>query len=268
MFLPLFINGQNRAVSKPMSKKKDAYDNRFKYNSDEFRKHVTISIDGGFTALRGENKSHKLSYNGRLGLVYNFSQYISVKANVGYGLFDGDFSNHNKTLLEANYFEALIRFRIDLISIFKGYSFGRKTNIYPTIGAGQVQSRIKFKNADNTITGIGYDNGMEGYTAAGGLSGRIVVLTYSLGVEIERKINNNWWLYIDLMAARADSDRIDGIVTVNSSNDWHATANIGLNYKIRKKEKSKSPPNCYDSPKKLLLTGDHKRHNTLIFNTL
>lgn len=257
MLLPLFVNGQNPAVSKPMSKKKDAVNDRFKYNPDKdntkFKKHVTISIDGGLTALRGENKSHKLSYNGRLGIGYQFSRYLSVKANVGYGLLDGDFSNHRKTVLEANYFEAMLRLRIDLISVFKGYNSGRKTNIYPTLGAGQIQSRIKFKNADNTITGIGYDNEMEGYTAAGGLSGRIVALTYSLGVEIERQINNKWGLYIDLTATYADSDRIDGIATVYSSNDWYATANIGFNYKIRKKERWKLPPSCYDSPKKTLI---------------
>lgn len=238
MLCPMLIYGQNRAVYGPKNKKKDAVDFRFRFSREKditkFKRHIFVSLDGGLNALSAENINYKPSYNARMGIGFQFSPCLSVKASLGYGLLDGDFFNHRKTLIESNYYEATLRLRIDLFTLFGGYNTGRKYNVYPLIGVGQIQSRIKFKNADNTITGIGYEG--EGNTAAGGLSGRIVALTYSMGAEVERRLTQRLSLYVDIMTFYADSDRIDGIIIPYSSNDWYVTGNIGINFKILKKD--------------------------------
>lgn len=239
---PLLVYGHTNFLYSFKNKKKTPVDNRFKPHSTSFKRHFILNIDGGISMLRAENKEYKQSYNGRLGITYQFSKYLGVKANLGYGLLNGDFSNHGKTLIESNYYEATLRLRIDFLTLINGYDINRKVNIYPTIGVGQMQSRIKFRNKDNTITAIGYDDANS--VSAGGISGRIVALTYSIGGEIEIAVTNNIGLYIDATAFYADSDRIDGIVILNSSNDWYITGNIGLNFKLKDNYKKRTTLEC------------------------
>lgn len=191
-------------------------------------------MECGGSLLNAENIEYIPSYDGRIGIGYQFSPIFSVKANLGYGKLDGDFSNHNKELLESDYLEAVLLLRIDFLSIFGGYNGYRKINIYPHLGAGQMQSKVKYLNrSNNTVTHIGY-SGVG--TPGTGISSRLVALTYTLGLEINMNLSKNVSVYLDMSTFYADSDRIDGIPILNSSNDWYNTCNIGLNFKLRKRD--------------------------------
>lgn len=239
--LPFLLQGQGVGVMPNKKKGNTPVDYRFRYNKsydyNNFKRYFFITAEAGASLLNAENKDYIPSYNGRIGLGYQITPVVGIKGNLGYGNLDGDFSNHTKTLLHADYLEATLNLRIDFSTLCSGYNYNRRFSIFPHLGLGQIQSRAQYLNNNtNVVSYVGYANGTPGT----GISKRIVAFTYSMGCEISIMISTNLSFYMDLTTFYADSDRIDGIPILNSSNDWYNTCNFGLNYKLRKQDNDRS----------------------------
>ncbi len=191
-----------------------------------------ISGDLGLGILNGDFSKMKPDMNGHLGVGYKFDEYLGLKANVGYGSFNGGYENHN--LEQLNYFEANLNLTLDLTNIILGYNPDRKFSAIPHIGLGQLQYRINLTNADgSTFFKAGYSK--DSNVDKGGINGRKVVATVPMGLELNYKINPQWNVYLDFTTNYTDSDLIDGLKPGDHHSDWFYSINLGANYVLNNK---------------------------------
>lgn len=194
----------------------------------EFTRYVYLSGDFGLGILRGENTSNKLGYNGHIGIGYQFDKYVGLKANIGYGSLNGGFENI--TINKLNYLETNINLTFDLTHIIFGYKPDRKFKAIPHIGFGQIQYRLDaLNNNGDAFNQIGFNDVID--SENGGFSGRKVIATVPLGLELDYAIGKRWSLFFDITATYTDGDLIDGF-NGDYINDWYLTMNIGANYKL------------------------------------
>ncbi|MBR4156334.1 MAG: outer membrane beta-barrel protein [Bacteroidales bacterium] len=193
---------------------------------------IYVSGDLGLGILNGDFNKLKLDMNGHLGVGYKFDNYIGLKANVGYGSFNGGYENH--ILEESNYFEANLNLTLDLTNIILGYNPDRKFSAIPHIGLGQLQYRINLTNTDgSTYFREGY--GKDSNVSEGGINGRKSIATIPMGLELNYKINPQWNVYLDFTTNYSDSDLIDGLKPGDHHNDWFYSINLGANYVFNNK---------------------------------
>lgn len=196
-------------------------------NTPSSSNNLYISGDLGLGILNGDFSKKKPGMNGHLGVGYKFDEYIGLKANVGYGSFNGGYENLN--LEELNYFETNINFTLDLTNAILGYNPDRKFSAIPHIGLGQIQYRINLTNADGSTyfkDGFSKDSNVN----KGGLNGRKTIATIPMGLELNYKINPQWNVYLDFTSNYTDSDLIDGLKPGDHHNDWFYSINLGANY--------------------------------------
>ena len=193
-----------------------------------------ISGDLGLGILNGDFNKLKLDMNGHLGVGYKFDNYIGLKANVGYGSFNGGYENHN--LEQLNYLEANINLTLDLTNIILGYNPDRKFSAIPHIGIGQLQYRINLTNTDgSTYFKEGYSKDSHVNKNKGGINGRKPIATIPMGLELNYKVNPQWNVYLDFTTNYTDSDLIDGLKSGDHHNDWFYSINLGANYVLNNK---------------------------------
>ena len=191
-----------------------------------------ISGDLGLGILNGDFNKLKLDMNGHLGVGYKFDNYIGLKANVGYGSFNGGYENHN--LEQLNYLEANLNLTLDLTNIILGYNPDRKFSAIPHIGIGQLQYRINLTNTDgSTYFKEGYSK--DSNVNKGGINGRKNIATIPMGLELNYKVNPQWNVYLDFTTNYTDSDLIDGLKPGDHHNDWFYSINLGANYVLNNK---------------------------------
>lgn len=200
-----------------------------------FLKNLYVSGDLGSGILDGDNTGVKLGFNGHLGLGFQFSKWVGIKVNLGYGSLDGKFETVNKhPIYKLNYLETNINLTFNLMNIIFGFKPERKFEVIPHIGYGQIQYRLGSQFAN-----FGYDDS--------GIFGRKVVAEIPFGVEVDYALTNRWMLFLDFTANHSDTDLIEGLVA-NNNNDWFHSISIGANYKFKFFECKK----CLEKPENLI----------------
>ena len=191
----------------------------------QFNDYVYVSGDLGLGLLAGDNTGLKVGLNGHVGMGYQFDNIFGIKANFGFGGLNGKYEG--LTLDKQNYFEANLNLTMSVLDMILGYNPDRRFNVVPHIGLGQIQYKAKMLNENETLfSEQGYD----------GSSGRKVVATLPLGVELNYAINPAWNVFVDFTSTFTDSDRIDGIAS-GVHNDWFSSVNLGATYKLNKHER-------------------------------
>lgn len=191
----------------------------------QFNDYVYVSGDLGLGLLGADNSALKVGMNGHAGIGYQFDNILGIKANLGFGGLNGGYENH--ALDKQNYFEANINLTLNLMDVILGYKPERRFNVTPHIGFGQVQYRTRLlDNNENFI-------GEQGYA---GNSGREVVATVPMGLELNFAVNQSWKIFVDFTANFTDTDKLDGIVS-GVHNDWFSSVNLGTTYKLNKNER-------------------------------
>ena len=191
----------------------------------QFNDYVYVSGDLGLGLLAGDNTGLKVGLNGHVGMGYQFDNIFGIKANFGFGGLNGKYEG--LTLDKQNYFEANLNLTMSVLDMILGYNPDRRFNVVPHIGFGQIQYKAKMLNENETLfSEQGYD----------GSSGRKVVATLPLGVELNYAINPAWNVFVDFTSTFTDSDRIDGIAS-GVHNDWFSSVNLGATYKLNKHER-------------------------------
>lgn len=191
--------------------------------TESFKDYAYVSGDLGLGFLKGDNSGLKLGMNGHLGIGYQFDNILGIKANLGFGGLNGEYSNY--VINKSNYFEGNLNLTVNLTDIILGYNPDRKFSIVPHIGIGQVRYKIKLDNNNNEQV---YENG---YNER---DGRKVVATIPMGAEVNYIINPSWRVHLDFTANYADTDLLDGIAS-GDHNDWFSTLNLGATYRLGSK---------------------------------
>ncbi|MBO7286748.1 MAG: outer membrane beta-barrel protein [Bacteroidales bacterium] len=201
-----------------------------------FSKYLYLSADLGSGILDGDNDGIKLGFNGHLGVGFQFSKWMGVKLNLGYGNLDGKFNLNSEvvTISKLNYFDANINVTFSLMNIIFGFNPERKFDAIPHVGIGQIQYRLV-----NHFNRYGYEDK--------GIGGRKIVASVPLGIELNYSLNNKWFLFLDFTANYADSDIIEGL-PINDNNDWFHAISIGANYKIKTFKSKERPENLIKAP--------------------
>lgn len=185
----------------------------------KFNDYVYVSGDLGLGLLAGDNTGFKVGMNGHVGLGYQFDNIFGLKANFGFGGLNGKYEG--LTLDKQNYFEANVNLTMSVFDLILGYNPDRRFNIVPHVGLGQLQYKAKMMEEDAVFSEQGYD----------GSSGRKVVASLPLGVEVNFAINQAWKVFVDFTSTFTDSDRIDGIAS-GVHNDWFSSVNLGTTYRL------------------------------------
>lgn len=204
-----------------------------------FNEQIYATGSIGVNALNGENTKMKIGMNGYLGLGYQFDKYVGIKANIGYGGFNGEFEG--MSFDKQNFIETNLSLTFDLTHIVFGYNPERRLGIVPHIGIGQLQYRTILVN----------NNGDELYNSAdgdgdSGIGDRKIVGTVPMGLELNYLVSPRWKLYLDFNANFADSDRLDGLIG-DFKNDWLYSVNLGTAYRLTNDNFTGSLTNLFKS---------------------
>lgn len=191
----------------------------------QFNDYVYVSGDLGLGLLAGDNSGLKAGLNGHVGIGYQFDNILGIKTNLGFGGLNGKYES--LTLDKQNYFEANINLTVNLMDVILGYNPDRKFNVTPHVGFGQIQYKTtKLNDNGETVSELGNQ----------GNSGRKVVATVPMGLELNYAINPSWKIFADFTANFTDSDRLDGVAS-GVHNDWFSSFNLGATYKLSKHDK-------------------------------
>ena len=197
----------------------------------------TIGFDEGATLLFGDNKPWDFkNVRPEIGIFggYTFAKHFSVYARLSAGTVRGKLDK-TLTIENASFLGADINLAVDLVSLLWGYNPDRVFGLVPHIGFGQIQYQTRAYVNGNLVK-YGYDDATT--TLKGkGIGGRRIAWELPMGVRFDFNLNRKCALFLDIMATRTDTDRLDAYATSSSKHyDWFSAGLVGFRYNFRKND--------------------------------
>ena len=202
----------------------------------------TVGFDEGATLLFGDNKAWDFkNVRGEIGIFggYTFAKHFSVYGRISAGTVRGKLDKVF-TIENASFFAYDLNLGADLISLIMGYNPDRVFGMTPHIGIGQMQYQTR-AIVNGQLVKYGYDDATT--TKKGnGIGGRRIIWELPMGVRFDFNLNRNCAIFVDVMATRTDTDRLDVYATKSSKHyDWFSAGLIGFRYNFRKADPAPAP---------------------------
>lgn len=251
---PLTFLGQNsksykaKTNSTPIARVKQNFNG--KQISDNTYFYLIAGV--GTNLLHGDNgRRYEPGFNGNISIGLQLHKYVGLEGKVGYSTLSGKYYGVESHF--SNTFETNINLMINLTNIIFGNQSGRKYDIIPHIGWGQLQSRGRVVYENGKKTSYGYENYLEHNNNlidgkidgrfnpnGGGIGGRVVSRMHSAGILFNYIINDSFKVGLDIISTRADTDRLDA-VPAGYHYDWFTTFDVRVQYRLRFREHKTSP---------------------------
>ncbi|MGN0032818.1 MAG: hypothetical protein ACI358_03425 [Candidatus Limimorpha sp.] len=203
-----------------------------KPNRNGFKNYLYVTADAGANALTGDVNKFKPSFNGNIGLGWQFDNIFGIKGNIGGGMLRGE-QDGNFTINKGNYFKGDLNLTISFLDLVAGYNPNRAITLTPHVGVGVIHFRTSKVNNDGTISSIGYNNDDANNLAGKGIGKRKVETLVPFGLDIAYNLSPKWDLFLDVTSCYSSNDNLDNS-PLGKHNDWIGTINIGAKYNINK----------------------------------
>lgn len=224
--LPLTFFGQDKAQEAKTDKKSSSFSPYWYLLGD-----LGVATHHGDLAQYGFAFDPKfIKLNGHLGGGYQFGGVLGANIKLGRGYLGGEKDELNAILDYNDYFEGNANLTINMVNLLFGTDQDRFFSVSPHFGVGQIQ--YKATAIDQTtgaiINQVGYDGDK------GGISGRNVVLTVPVGLDLGFNINPKWDLYMDYTFNFLDTDILDAYAYGDKMmrTDMYSNLNVGARYKF------------------------------------
>lgn len=255
---PLTFFGQGRGSykirenDKPITRVKPDFTGK---NNTKSKLYFQASI--GPTILNADNGGKKLGVEGNIGVGYQIHKFVGVEARIGYAFLQGKYDNIGRIVSQkSDLFEGNINLMLNLTNIILGVDSGRRFDIIPHVGIGQVQSRGRVEYENGNVVSFGYKdydspqnntNLVDGkvqygymYFKAygGGIGKRVVSLTVPMGIDFVCQVTKSLKIHLDFITNYVDTDRLDA-VPAGKARDWYSS--VQMRFQIKLHEKTPSP---------------------------
>ena len=220
--------------------------------SSSFSPYFFLQGDVGATWFHGDiaryGMAPDLKYtniNGSAGLGFQFLPWLKAYGTLGRGFLGGEQSNilwrHQSApsydlYMDNDYFEGTLQLGINLMDLFGGnkdrfFELG----IHGGAGQNQYKARTYDLNTDKRFATSGFKN-QTGSKSGNGISGRKVVLTVPVGVDLNFRASEKVDIYGDYTYNWMDTDYADNFYHGEKvfKNDMYSHFNIGVRYNFRK----------------------------------
>jgi len=183
--------------------------------------------------------------NGSAAFGWQFLSWMKVYGTLGRGFMGGEKENiiwRHKTgpardlYCDIDYYEGSLQLGINLSDAFGGYKDRLfEIGIHGGVGQNQYKARTYDLNTDKRFATSGYD-GQTGSKAGNGISGRKVVLTVPVGVDLNFRVSEKVDIYGDYNFNWMDTDYTDNFYhgEMTFKNDMYSHFNVGVRYNFKK----------------------------------
>ena len=241
MAIPLTFYAQDGGTSTKKEKK-----------STSFSPYFFLQGEIGGANFNGDLYQYKVAWDwryvgldGYLGGGYQFLSWMKAYGKIGRGFTGGQnrgaHPNNGAPIglyCDIDYFDANLNLGFGLINMIAGYQDRMvKLNLHAGVGQAQYKTRTYLLSNDNRWATSGY-KGQTGSQSGNGISGRKVVLTVPVGMELAFRVSPKVDIYGDYTYSWMDTDYADNVKSQTkgffTKNDYFSSFNLGLRYNFKK----------------------------------